>query len=422
MRLEPEPRPPLYAVIPSAPWDSPLGSDQPTELIAPIQLAPIERRSLRERLDQDTEPPAVPPTAVVPPTATVQPAAASFPVAAAPSWQSIIRSTPASGRLDRSSQAPWVSQEVDGQAAPEPAAATAIPAPAQPSPPSEVPEAKPATVLSSTLKMASGTLVSRVLGLVRMALLIWVVGGLTAAGNAFDVANNLPNFIYAILAGGVLNAVLVPQIVRAFADGRGTEYVHRLLTLATTLLAVLTVVLTLGAGGLVWAFTFTRQWPADQMTLATTFAFWCVPQIFFYGLYTLWGQVLNARGSFAAFMWAPVVNNVVSIIGFGTFGLMIGKHHQTTGWSGGQIALLAGTATVGVALQALVLLVPMKRLGLFPKWRFSFRGYGLGRVGQMTGWTALALLVDQAAMWVAVLTATAAPGAAGNGAVAGNMA
>jgi len=281
---------------------------------------------------------------------------------------------------------------------------------------------QPASVLGSTLVMASGTLVSRLLGLVRVALLAAVIGGLSQAGNAFDVANNLPNFIYAILAGGVLNAVLVPQIVRAFADGRGAEYVYRLLTLGTVILAVLTLVLTLGAGVLVWAFTFTKQWPADQMALAITFAAWCIPQVFFYGIYTLWGQVLNARGSFGPVMWAPAINNLISIIGFGTFGVVFGKTETVTGWGSQKIVLLAGTATLGVILQAQVLLIPLGRLGLWPKWRFTFRGYGLTRVGQMTGWTTLALLVDQAAMWVAVLTATAAPHAAGNELVAGNMA
>jgi len=264
------------------------------------------------------------------------------------------------------------------------------------------------------MAMASGTLTSRLLGLVRMAVMVGVFGsGLTAAANAFDVANGVPNFIYAILAGGVLNAVLVPQIVRAFADGRGNEYVYRLLTLGTVILAVLTIALTLGAAWLVLAFT--SGWPADQLALATTFAYWCVPQVFFYGLYTLWGQVLNARGSFAAVMWAPVLNNVISIIGFGTFAIVFKQKTDVTGWSGGQVFLVAGTATAGIALQALVLLIPMARLGLWPRLRFGFRGYGLSRAATIAGWTTLATLVDQTAMLVAVRFSSAAQHAAPNG-------
>src|SRR5664280_3839192 len=75
------------------------------------------------------------------------------------------------------------------------------------------------------------------------------VVGTALSGDAWDVANTLPNIIYLLLAGGVINAVLVPQITRAasHADG-GREYVDRLLTIAITGIAVITVVFTLAAG------------------------------------------------------------------------------------------------------------------------------------------------------------------------------
>ena len=63
--------------------------------------------------------------------------------------------------------------------------------------------------------MASGTLVSRILGVVRQSMLGIVIGITGLAGDAFSVANTLPNSINLLLAGGVLNAVLVPQIIKA---------------------------------------------------------------------------------------------------------------------------------------------------------------------------------------------------------------
>ena len=76
-------------------------------------------------------------------------------------------------------------------------------------------------------------------------------------------------------------------------------------TLVATLLAPLLIALYTG---------LSRADPADTR-IATLLAFWCLPQIFFYGLYTMLGQVLNARGSFGPMMWAPVVNNLVAIAG-----------------------------------------------------------------------------------------------------------
>ena len=88
--------------------------------------------------------------------------------------------------------------------------------------------------------LAAGTLVSRVLGFVSAAVLAWAIGPQNPGANAFALANQLPNNIYAIVAAGVLSAVLVPQIVRAglHADG-GQLFVNRLVTLGIVVFLLL---------------------------------------------------------------------------------------------------------------------------------------------------------------------------------------
>jgi putative peptidoglycan lipid II flippase len=261
--------------------------------------------------------------------------------------------------------------------------------------------------------------------MVRLALLGAAVGVGTTAANTFDIANTLPSFFYAILAEGVLNAVLVPQIVRAFSRGQGEEFVHRLLTLGTLVLAGLTLLLTLT--GAFWVAVFSAgNWTSAQRALAAVFAYWCMPQVFFYGLYALWSQVLNARRAFGWVMWAPVANNLVSIAGFAAFIGVFGRYDAAGGdalgvWGGGKIALLAGTATLGIVVQALILLGPMARLGLFPRWRWGFRGFGLGRAARMAGWTAVSLLFSQGAMALAIRLASGAAAAAPGQVVASNF-
>jgi putative peptidoglycan lipid II flippase len=95
------------------------------------------------------------------------------------------------------------------------------------------------SVTRSSLIMASGTIVSRLLGFARAVLLAATIGVTTDAADAFGVANQLPNSVYAIIVGGVLNAVLVPQLVRARAakDG-GKGYIDRFVTLAITVFFV----------------------------------------------------------------------------------------------------------------------------------------------------------------------------------------
>ncbi len=254
------------------------------------------------------------------------------------------------------------------------------------------------SILRSSLIMAGGTVMSRFLGILRAILIAATIGVTTNAADAFGVANQLPNNVYAIIVGGVLNAVLVPQIVRArtHLDG-GNAYIDRLLTIAIVTFGSITVLTTVSAPLLVSLYT--SGWEADQLALATAFAYWCLPQLFFYGLYSLLGEVLNAKSKFGPYMWAPVLNNIVAIIGMGAFVWQFGfdptGQQSVADWTQQQISWLAGSATLGVASQALILLVFWKKMGLTFKFNFSWRGVGLGPAMKAASWTLGMLIVTQ---------------------------
>jgi putative peptidoglycan lipid II flippase len=251
--------------------------------------------------------------------------------------------------------------------------------------------------------LAAGTLVSRVLGFVSAAVLAWAIGPQNAGANAFTLANQLPNNIYAIVAAGVLSAVLVPQIVRAglHADG-GQAFVNRLVTLGVLVFVVATVIATLCAPLLVDLYTLDADSGAlgGGRALAIAFAYWCLPQIFFYALYSLLGEVLNARGVFGPFTWSPVINNVVVIITLLAFAAMFGvdpAHQDPATWTTSEIVLVAGGATLGIAAQALMLLFFWRRTGLSFRPDFRWRGVGLGGTVRAAGWTFAMIVVTQLA-------------------------
>ena len=80
----------------------------------------------------------------------------------------------------------------------------------------------------SSAIMAAGTLVSRVLGFLKAILLTVALGALSTVGDVFETANTLPNLIYVLVAGGVFNAVLVPQIIKAAkAQDGGERYISQ---------------------------------------------------------------------------------------------------------------------------------------------------------------------------------------------------
>lgn len=260
--------------------------------------------------------------------------------------------------------------------------------------------------------IGAGTLISRVTGLVRTIVLVGVIGSVGAgAADAFAIANQLPNNVFSLISVGVLTAVIIPQIVKATADADGgNAFISKLFTLGTVVLVVITGVATIASPWLVWLYAGAKGSP-EFLALATAFAYWCMPQILFYGLYALLGEALNARRIFGPFTWAPVVNNIVSIIGFLIIAALFGGPlTRVSDWSPAMIAALGGTATLGILIQAAILLVFWRSTGLSLRPDFRWRGVGLGNVGKLAGWTFLMALASLVAGLVQTQILTDASG------------
>ena len=278
------------------------------------------------------------------------------------------------------------------------------------------------SLLSSSAVMAAGTVVSRLSGFVRGALLAAALGlGLHA--ELFNIANTLPNMIYILVAGGVFNAVLVPQLVRAMKndpDG-GDAYANRVITLAALFLAGVPAVLVIAAPLVMRGFLSARYFEpdyAEQLDSVIAFARYCLPQVFLYGMFVLVGQVLNARRVFGPMMWAPIANNVIVVLvllGYlGIYGPAAGDE-LSGGYTAGQEALLGLGSTLGIAVQLLVLVPWLRRAGFIYKPRFDFRGAGLGHTFRLGFWTVLFVIVNQVAYTVVVRLASDGAATGGTG-------
>lgn len=249
--------------------------------------------------------------------------------------------------------------------------------------------------------MAVGTALSRLLGLVKAIMLVYAIGQTASlSADAFANGNALPNMIYYLVLGGMLQAVLVPQIVAESkaADG-GQGYINKILTLMSVGLALITTLAVLASPWLVRVFAV--SWSDEQLALATAFAYLCLPQIFFYGLYAVLGEILNARSVFGPFTWAPVLNNVVAILGLAIFIALFGSdpagERALSAWNPAGILVLAGSATAGIAAQALVLFLWWKKAGLRFRPDFRWRGMGLAKTARLAGWafgTVIALQIS----------------------------
>ena len=269
--------------------------------------------------------------------------------------------------------------------------------------------------------MASGTLISRILGVVRVALLAFILGTATRQADIYGLADMVPNSLYILFAGGALNTVLVPQIVRAIRqdDDGGEAYTNRIMTAFMLIITGVAVVVTIGAPVVARIYT-SEAWRDPGLTTQyaslVALMFLTLPQIFFYGAFFLIGQILNARDKFGPMMWAPIANNVVAIAVLSTYLVIWGNQEDhSQAFTGPQILLLGLGSTAGIAVQTLVLLPFVKKVGFKLRPRFDLKGTGLGKTFSLTKWTIGFVAVNQLALVIVQRLATSAT-ATGEGA------
>ena len=279
------------------------------------------------------------------------------------------------------------------------------------------------SLMKPSAVMAAGTVVSRVTGVFR-DIAATAALGFFLVSDAFSLGNSLPTVIYILVIGGALNAVFVPQLVRRMKEDAddGRAYADRLITLVGSILLVFSILAVLCAPLIVDLYT-PDNYPANEYDLAVAFARLCLPQVLFYGIYTMLSQVLNARGRFGAPMFAPIANNIVAISTFLLFIAVAGTSAASDGVLTTQQVLILGIGTtLGVIVQALILIPVLIRSGYRWKPRFDWKGSGLGKTGTLALWTIGLVFVNQAAYIVITrLAAKANVDAAAAGLVAAGL-
>lgn len=251
--------------------------------------------------------------------------------------------------------------------------------------------------------MALGTVFSRITGFLRAFLIVSAIGQ-KLNGDIFDTSNSIPNALYILVAGGIFNVVLVPQLVRAMKNDEdgGDAYANRVMTLGLLVLSAATVILILFipvlVRGLFGAAFFTPEF-ADQKASAFLLMALCMPQVFFYGAFVLVGQILNARGRFGPMMWAPILNNIVSCTVVVIYILTFGTSRGADGFTTHESLLLGLGSTLGIALQAVILIPYLKQTGFTFRPRFDFRNVGMGHTLRLGMWTLFFIVVNQIAFF-----------------------
>lgn len=233
----------------------------------------------------------------------------------------------------------------------------------------------------NSLIMATGTAASRVTGQLRTILLAAAIGTTGLAANAYQAGSMIPQSVFTLVSGRHLQR-------RAGAPDRA--HVERKRRPRTTESPDYVghrhpIGHDRGDGGgqPLLARLYVGSDDHQMIALTTSFTLWCMPQVFFYGLYTVLGQILAAKDHFLTYAWSSTGANIISCAGFTGFILLFSKANEQPleFWTADKIALTAGTWTLGVAFQALILFLPLARIGFKYKPSFGLGGFGLRSMG-----------------------------------------
>jgi putative peptidoglycan lipid II flippase len=235
--------------------------------------------------------------------------------------------------------------------------------------------------------MALGTIASRATGFLRTFVFVAALG-VGQLSIAYNNANTLPNTVYYLMLGGIFTSVVVPLLVKAAKEDpdRGEAYAERIFTLGVVALLAVTVIAMMLAVPLVNLYA--GNITGEEHHVMVLFAYFFIPQIFFYGMDSLLGAILNTRGRFGPNMWTPVINNVVVIAVGGLFVLVQGLQPKSgnIAISPGGVQLLGIGTTLGIVIQSVALFPIMRRAGFSMRLRWDLRRAEVSEIGRMSGW------------------------------------
>jgi putative peptidoglycan lipid II flippase len=247
-------------------------------------------------------------------------------------------------------------------------------------------------LLKALASVSSMTLLSRILGFVRDAVIARVFGA-GIATDAFVVAFKLPNLLRRLFAEGAFSQAFVP-ILAEYRARLGEDATHRLVNrVATMLFVVLAGVALLGVLGAPVVIMLSAPGFAaspDKFALTVELTRIVFPYILFMSLVALAAGVMNTWSRFMLPAFTPVLLNVAMIL----------AASLAAPWFDPPIKALAWGAFLGGIMQLALMWHGLKRLGMLPRWDWAPRDAGVRRILKLMAPAALGVSVAQVSLLI----------------------
>jgi putative peptidoglycan lipid II flippase len=218
--------------------------------------------------------------------------------------------------------------------------------------------------------------------------------GAGCLAEAYATANQLPNILFEVVAGGALAGAVIPVLAGPVARGdRAAQgrIIGALLSWSFLLLAPFALLAWVLASSYADAMLDPGAECSGSAATATRMLVIFMPQVFGYAIAVIATAVLQSHKRFAAGALAPLISSLVVV---GTYLVFASAAPNADTASRGAADLLAWGTTAGVAALALTVLVPMLflRLPIKPTLRLD---PGVGPVLRKLALAGLAVLIAQ---------------------------
>ncbi|MBO0729423.1 MAG: murein biosynthesis integral membrane protein MurJ [Acidimicrobiaceae bacterium] len=293
-------------------------------------------------------------------------------------------------------------------------ARAAAPEPAPPEP-RRRPTMPGGTLARNSAVMAGGTFLSRLTGFARV-LLVATVLGTSGLGDAYNLANSVPNIVYDLLLGGILSATLVPVFVEEFSKDdieEGDRAISVVLTTVCAALAVISVALYFLAPLVLRFYLLLNHGSAAaaERAVGTSLLRMFAPQVLLLGAIVVSTALLNARRRFAAAAFSPVANNLIAIAAILATRSIAANLNVGPFRTEHRALLVLGLGTTLGYLVQLLLQIPSMRLAgisLRPSWNLHHPA--VRRVASLSVWLIGVVIANQVALNVILVIAASTSG------------
>lgn len=229
------------------------------------------------------------------------------------------------------------------------------------------------SIARSTAMMSALTLISRVTGFIRTWAMAFALGN-TVLAASFSLANNLPNMIYELVAGGVLSTAFLPiylQQRNTRSREEGNRYASNLLSLALIFLGVIALLASLFSPQVMLTQTLFSSSSSETVENAVWLFRFFAFQIVFYGVSAIFGGLLNAEREYFWPAISSVFMNLIIIVTFFAYPFVNSLSSQA-----GLLLLAIGT-TLSIAVMACVQIPALVKAGFRFRFHIDLHDEGL---------------------------------------------